>query len=44
MENRDEVYGMGVGESCGNKFNSILHTRVLQIKAVRGHNIKKQVI
>ena len=35
---------MGVAKSDGNKFNSILRTCVLQIKAFRGHYLKKQVI
>ena len=32
---------MVVAESVGDKFNSILHTSVLQIKVFQGHYIKK---
>ena len=38
------VYGKGVAKSDGNKFNSILHICVLQIKAFRCHYLEKQVI
>ena len=44
MENPFYVHGMGVAKSGGNTFNSILHTGVLQIKAFRGHHLKKQAI
>ena len=44
MENPVNVNGMGVAKSGGNKFNSILHTCVLQIKDFWGHHLKKQAI
>ena len=35
--------GRGVAKSGGDKINSILHTRVLQIKVFQGHYLKKWV-
>ena len=43
MKNPDYVHGMGVAKSDGNKFNSILRTCVLQIKAFRGHYLKNRL-